>query len=128
MQYCKAILLIQLFLGYEILKKDNLVATLPSWGSNFEVSLQIWIESFNATNREGWTEVFRFTETERDCCSAGDRIPALFANKAGFIYATSQVGSNGDFNKPFNIQPKTWTKVQIKQYPENGKVNHKFWF
>ena len=94
------------------------MATLPSWGDYFEVSLQIWIESFG----QGWTELFRFTATEKDCCSTGDRIPALFVNQGGFIYATSQVGSNGDFHKAFNIPPKTWTMVQIKQYPENGKV------
>ena len=96
--------------------------TLPSWGYFWEVSLQIWIESFSGLNNQGWSEVFRFTVTTQDCCAAGDRIPALFVNKAGFIYATSQVGSNGDFHKSFYISAKTWTKVQIKQYPENGKV------
>ena len=103
-----------------LIRKDNLVATLPSWGDYFEVSLQLWIESFAQTR--SWTEVFRFTATEQDCCSAGNRIPALFVNKAGFIYASSQVGSDGDFHKSFDIKPKTWTMVQIKQYPENGKV------
>ena len=72
--------------------------------------------------RNSWSEVLRFTATEEDCCSAGDRIPALFVNKAGYIYATSQVGSRGDYHKPFYIQPKTWTKVEIKQYSIRGKV------
>ena len=108
------------FLILDLIEADNLVATLPSWGDYFEVSLQIWIETFEQDN--SWTELFRFTATEKDCCSAGDRIPALFVNRAGFIYATSQVGSNGDFHTAFNIPPKTWTMVQIKQYPENGKV------
>ena len=98
------------------------MATLPSWGYYFEVSLQIWIESFHGPSNHGWTEVFSFTATDRDCCSAGDRIPALFVNEAGFIYASSQVGANGDFHKSFYIGPKTWTKVLIKQYSENGKV------
>ena len=102
------------------IRKDNLVATLPSWGDYFEVSLQLWIESFAQTR--SWTEVFRFTASEKDCCSAGDRIPALFVNKAGFIYATSQVRSDGDFHNFSYIKPKTWTSVQIKQYSENGRV------
>ena len=106
--------------GDDLIREDNLVATLPSWGDYFEVSLQIWIESFAQTG--DWTEVFRFTATEKDCCSAGDRIPALFVNKAGFIHASSQVGTDRDFHKSFYIEPKTWTMVQIKQYPENGKV------
>ena len=94
------------------------MATLPSWGDYFEVSLQIWIESFG----QGWTELLRFTATEKDCCSTGDRIPALFVNGAGYITTSSQVGSNGNFHKSFNIKPLTWAMVQIKQYPENGKV------
>ena len=97
------------------------MATLPSWGYFFEVSLQLWIESWNGRS-DGWSELLRFTSTTNDNGVAGDRIPALFANKAGFIYATSQVGSNPDFNKPFYIKTKTWTEVVIKQYPENGKV------
>ena len=103
-----------------MIEKDNLVATIPSWGYYFEVSLEIWIESF--AQDKTWSELFKFTSTDKDCCSAGNRIPALFVNKAGFIYVTSQVGSDGDFHKSFHIKPKTWTMVQIKQYPENGKV------
>ena len=107
--------------GYNLLRKDNLVATLSSWGDYFEVSLQLWIESFAQTR--SWTEVFRFTVTEKDCCSAGDRIPALFVNRIGYISVSSQVGSNGDYVGHIYIKPKTWTMVQIKQYRENGKVN-----
>ena len=110
----------KLILGYDLIRKDNLVATLPSWGYYFEVSLQIWIETFEQDN--SWTELFRFTATEKDCCSAGDRIPALFVNRIGYISVSSQVGSDGNFQKSFNLPRQTWTKVQIKQYPENGKV------
>ena len=110
----------KLILGYDLIRKDNLVATLPSWGDYFEVSLQIWIETFEQDN--SWTELFRFTTTEKDCCSAGDRIPALFVNGIGYITVSSQVGSDGNYHKSFNIIQQTWTKVQIKQYPENGKV------
>ena len=101
--------------------KGDLVATLPSWGYYFEVSLQLWIESWS-DGKDGWFELLRFTSTENNCCSAGDRIPALFANKAGFIRATSQVASYGDFYKDYYIKTKTWIDVVIKQYPENEKV------
>ena len=104
-----------------LITKDNLVATLPSWGDYFDISMELWIESFN-TN--GYTELLRFTATNKDCCSAGDRIPAIFANKNGNIYVVSQIGTNGNANKNFNIKTKTWTKVEIKQYQENGKVHY----
>mgnify|MGYP001441944067 FL=1 len=110
-----------MILDFEFVTKNNLVATLPSWGEYFEISLKLWVESFTVT-RNSWSELLRFTATENNCCSDGDRIPAIFVNSAGFITVTSQVGSNGNFAKNVNIKLKTWLKVGIKQYPENGKV------
>ena len=101
--------------------KDYLVDILPSWGKYFEISLNIWVNSFSGSEM-GWSELLRFTATEGNCCSAGDRIPAIFVNSAGYIHVTSQVGGNGNFYKNINIKLKTWIKVGIKQYPENGKV------
>ena len=107
-----------MILDFEFVTKNNLVATLPSWGEYFEISLKIWVESFGG----GWSELLRFTATENNCCFAGDRIPAIFVNSAGYIHLTSQVGTNGNFYKNADIKLKTWIKVEIKQYPKNGKV------
>ena len=113
-----------MILDYELITKDNLVATLPSWGDYFDISMELWIGSYSGANKNGWTELLRFTATNKDCCSAGDRIPAIFAHKNGFIHVTSQVGTNGNAYKNFNIKTQTWTKVEIKQYQENGKVHY----
>ena len=110
-----------MILDYELVTKNNLVATLPRWGEYFDVSLKIWVDSFSVT-KNSWSELLRFTATEGNCCSAGDRIPAIFVNSAGYIHVTSQVGGNGNFYKNINIKLKTWIKVGIKQYLENGKV------
>ena len=110
-------------LDYELITKDNLVATLPSWGDQFDVSLELWIESFTPSNSNGWTELLRFTATNKDMGSAGHRIPAIFAHKDGYIHVVSQIGTNAHATKNFNIKTKTWTKVEIKQYQENGKVH-----
>ena len=67
--------------------------------------------------------MLRFTNTKNDYGNPGDRIPALFVNKAGYIYASSQVGSNPDVSIIFDIKAKTWTNVEIKQYLKNGKVH-----
>ena len=101
-----------------------MVATLPHWGNHFDISLELWIESFTPADKDGWTEILRFTSTNKDKGSAGDRIPAIFANKNGYIHVMSQVGTNATAYKDFNIKTKTWTKVEIKQYQENGKVFH----
>ena len=97
---------------------DNLVATLPKWGEYFVISLQIWVES----HINGWSELLRFTATEKSCCSAGDRIPAFFVTSDGFILVTSHVGTNGNFGTSVKFNLKSWIKVDIRQYPENGKV------
>ena len=123
----KSILFENIFLTNKLLdflhvSKDNLVETLPSWGKYFEVSLNIWVDSFSG-NDDGWSELLRFTATGKDCCSAGDRIPALFVQSDGYIHLTGQVGTNGNFFKDVYIELKKWIKLEIKQYPVgNGKV------
>ena len=103
--------------------KDNLLATIPSWGPNYKASLQIWIESFSGTPVGGYFDLLRFTNTNNNYGNPGDRIPALFVNKAGYIYASSQVGSNPDNSIIFDIKARTWTNVEIKQYLKSGKVD-----
>ena len=100
------------------------MGTIPRWGEYFRVSLQVWIDSFNGPyNINGFSELLRFTSTVGDCCSPGDRIPAIFVHRyTGSLHITSTVGTNGNFNRNAKVQPKTWTKVEIKQFPENGKV------
>ena len=100
---------------------NKLVATLPTWGKHFSVSFEMFVGTFHPTS--DWTEFLRFTATEKDCCKPGNRIPALFVNnKKKTIYPTSQVGSNGDYWFHRKIEAGTWIKVDIKQYPENGKT------
>ena len=101
------------------------MATLPSWGDYFDISMELWIESYSGGDTYGWTELLRFTATNNNCCSAGDRIPVIFANKDGFVSINVEVSQNGTNTiayKRFNIPTQTWTKVEIKQYQENGKV------
>ena len=99
------------------------MATLPSWGDYFDISLEFWIGSYSgAFGKNGWTELLRFTATDKDTGSSGDRIPAIFAASNGNIFVVSQIGTNGNAVKDFMIKTKTWTKVEIKQYKENGKV------
>ena len=111
-----------MFLDDFIVTGDNLLETLPRWDYSFEISFQLWIEEYAGGNQYGFSELLRFTATEKHCCSSGDRIPAIFANKNGYIHVTSQVGENGNFNRNFRIPVKTWVKFVLKQYRENGQV------
>ena len=96
------------------------MATLPKWGEYFTVFFQIWIESFGEQN---WYEIVRFTSTENNSGSPGDRIPAIFLNSEWeMIWVASQVGENANYDTNINIQSNAWVKVEIKQHPVNGEV------
>ena len=113
-----------MFLDYGFVTENNLLATVPEMGYYFTISLQMWIESYSGGNKYGYSEFLRFTSTEKDCCSSGDRIPAIFVNKNGFIHVTSQVGTNGNFYRNFRLPSKQWIKIEIKQYPDNEQVQN----
>ena len=89
---------------------------------HFEMSLQMWIESYNEGNQNGFSEFFRGSTTGNDGYSPGDRIPAIFTNKNEFIQVAFNVGTSGQFYKNFNKPVKTWINIVVKQYLENDKV------
>ena len=107
--------------GFPI-KRNNLLSTIPTMDHHFEISLQLWIESYNAGNRHGYSEALRFTATGKDCCSAGDRIPVILTNRRGWVHVASHVGTNGNYYNDFRLPVKTWINIVVKQYPENEKV------
>ena len=107
--------------------RNNLVATLPSWGGYYEVSFQMWVESFTSglPRTRGWAELLRFTTSEAEAGKdmlPGTRIPAVFVNNDGSIGVRSQVGDDVNFAKNIKIDAKTWIQVVIKQYADFGKV------
>ena len=69
-------------------------------------------------------EMLRFTSTENECCGSGDRIPTVMLSiQTEGIHVNFQVGDENNYvYKNTKIPPKIWTKVEIKQYPEDGKV------
>ena len=110
----------------EPITANRLVATLPSMGPYFDVSLDIWVDNFQPNPNNDWSELIRFTATKLNCCNPGDRIPSILINKAGLIHVASQVGTVGDYFTTVHIKTKTWIKVEVKQYAQNGKVNSLF--
>lgn len=105
-------------------RQDNLVATVPSWGPSFIVSLNLYINSFEGENlmKDKWAELLRFTSTDNNCCAIGDRIPAIFANKGGFIQVATQLWRKGNRWKNINLDVQTWYNIEMKQFSQNNKV------
>ena len=72
--------------------------------------------------QSNWSEVLRVSSTYRNAGSVGDRIPAIFANKAGFIHICTQVGTNANWCKNFNMSLGTWYMLELNQNKEDTKV------
>ena len=103
-----------------VIKKNKVLATLPVWGKHYEVSFDLRIDSYPTSST--WAEILRFSSTGNDCCSAGDRIPALFAHEDGSVVIATQLGDNGNFHKKTKIDAQQWTKIEIRQFQEGNEV------
>merc|ERR1719300_2313808 len=100
-------------------KKGQLLAVIPEWGPNFRISFDLNINSMYSSRSDGWANVLHFTATGKDCCSLGDRVPALFTNaQLNTVSFMSNVDHNGNFQKgtPHGTFPtNTWCKIKIEQ-------------
>ena len=99
--------------------RNNLIGTLPLWGPLFEISFDLWVESFASSYNGGWSEFLRFTTTDSNCCVEGARLPAFQANLDGSIYIITQIGGDYNAHKGFEFTKKTWRRLTVKQYLNN---------
>ena len=108
-----------------VLKKNTEITTISSWGPQFRVSFDLKINSLASGNRGGWSSVLSFKKDggARNNGQLGDRIPAIFMNKKGFLLFSSSVNRNRNYNfKPYSIKLKKWYSIALAQTWENGKV------
>ena len=108
----------------EPIREDNRLARLPTWGPSFRVSFSLLITSFDGDNlfKGKWAELLRFTNTDNNCCRMGDRIPAIFTNKNGFIQVATQNGQSGNKWTNVPMETRTWYQVDLLQYNLYDKV------
>ena len=107
--------------------QNNLLSTLPTWGPSFRISLDLYINSFHRPNLKNgkFAELLRFTSRDGNCCAVGDRIPAVFTDKRGFIQVATQIGGAGNKVKNVNLDEKTWYKIELVQGVfSNNKVTY----
>ena len=45
----------------------------------------------------------------------GDRIPAIFTNKNGYIHVTMAIGTNGNTYKDLYLSEKRWYNIVVEQ-------------
>ena len=108
----------------EPIREDNRLARLPTWGPSFRVSFSLLITSFDGDNlfKGKWAELLRFTNTDNNCCRMGDRIPAIFTNKNGFIQVATQNGQSGNKLTNVAMEARTWYQLELLQYNLYDKV------
>ena len=113
------------FLSDEItVSRNNLLETLATWGPSYKISMDLYINSFDGPNLKNGklAELIRLTTTNGNCCGIGDRIPAIFTDKRGFIQVGTQIGNHGNKWKNVNLNAKTWYNLELMQYGLNNKV------
>merc|ERR1712243_282174 len=84
---------------------------------NLKISFELNVESF-ANGGEMWGNVFHFTATGKDCCSIGDRVPALFTNSGNYLYLCTNIDDDGDkcwTTEVGKIKTHTWYLVEYEQ-------------
>jgi len=112
------------FQTQELLKKDTLIGTIPTFGKSYEVSFDLYPRSFPT----GWftyTNVLHFTKGG-DMWAIGDRIPALWFYNSNMLHFCSSL--SGTINKCVNLadQPvNQWYNIKIQQKLEGGDYVYK---
>ena len=104
---------------------SNLVGTIPTWGPAFKIKFSLYINSFDGPNLKNGkvAELLRFTSGDGNCCAVGDRVPAIFTDKRGFIQVATQIDTHGNKWKNVNLNEKIWYRVEIvQQVFSNNKV------
>ena len=100
------------------------ISTISTWGPSFTVSLDLKVQSFTPPNMKlgAWAELLRLTTTDNDCCRIGDRAPAIFTHKDGYLHITTQIGNNGNRAWYVTIQENRWYTLEMSQYKLHDKV------
>ena len=74
-----------------------------------------------------WAELLRFTSTgDHDCCDIGDRAPAIFTHRDGYLHIATQIGKYGNRVRDITIQKNRWYSLELSQYKLHDKVTHSF--
>ena len=107
------------------MQNDHLLATLPSWGPTYKVSLELYVNSF-PSGRPIWAEILRFSTSDQNCCSPGDRSPLLMLDgKEGGRLVVCGTTSRGNWCRRLKISSNKWYKVELEQRIEPEEVIRK---
>ena len=99
-----------------------MVKLLQNWGDEFKMEFSIKVTK---TPPAGWTNVFHFSGTDKDCCNFGDRIPAMWINRDGYFHIASSVNGNGNYYKNFDFELNNVYQITIQQLKDSSGL---YWY
>ena len=98
-----------------------MLGTLPKLGKQWRLSFDV---KSPETIPSGWSNLIHAEAVTGDCCTIGQRIPAVWFNSDHGTQLTvdSAVNSNGQRNvRTLSISKDIWSTVEIKQQRDNAK-------
>ena len=98
--------------------KGNKTKVFHNWGEKFLIKFEIEVNQELTTN---WLNVFHMTIGQNNK-EHGDRIPALFVNKAKYFAFTMSNGNQHNYVWKFDYQLDTTYSVEIMQKPMAEKL------
>ena len=106
---------------YEMIERNNLLDTIPTWGPLFSISFDLIINSYGSSS--SWLTIlsFRANNSSSNYGNFGDRIPAMHLN-GGKLYFENAVGENPNYHFNERILPRKWYNIQVNQKLVLGKV------
>merc|ERR1712215_588110 len=102
-----------------VLKKNSWLKKLPSLGKKFNISFDVYINTF----KPDYQNVLRLTSTSNDCCKYGDRVPGVWVSKEKKIHICFALNGKGNscFDGAEVLQAGQWFSVEISQTVDKGK-------
>ena len=78
------------------IERGELAEEYQNWGDEYSIEFDIVVTTLPNAQ---WLNVFRFTATNDNFGSPGDRIPALFVNKAGYFAFRTSLNNEANYKK-----------------------------
>ena len=97
-----------------ILSKDNEITSIPTWGPEYVVSMELFVDSWGPQST-----ILLFRALDGDCCTVGHRVPAIWANAPGVrslhTGTDEQTTSTHSLHVGTNIgaDPNHWVNVDV---------------
>ena len=103
------------------IQKNHQLATIEEWGPLFKVSFDLMIHS-NVGSGVSSVLAFRGNGAVDDQSHYGDRAPAIFYYKTGYLHFTNAVNGNGNYHFNYEIELNKLYHIEIAQEEKNEKV------